>query len=182
VEVIRDYQRSILVGIAIFILLSAVIQPAAAWSFKDKIFPSFAPASTDNKLDKIEEQIDALSEDEKLMKFVNRNMWEQKVRVIECAITEDDELLDTYYIIREEKGSTARIDDAWSGIGNKWTFKPTIKKTEKAIKLLESQELTVNNVLKCILLWISVEKQGVPSINNIIQNSTWLDQFLPSWW
>ena len=71
----------------------------------------------------------------------------------------DDDVIESYYIYRKNKGNPATISTDATGLGNSWTFKPTIKQTQTALKILESESLSVRLVLKCIYLWISVEKE-----------------------
>ena len=176
-------KRVVVITAAILIIFSVTVTPAYAWSFKDIFHSSSADSDYTKKLTGIEEQIGELSGKDKLMEFINRNMWEQKVSVIVIDITEDDVVLKSYYIYRENKGNPATIPTDGKGTGNSWTFKPTIKQTQTALKILESESLSVRLVLKCISLWISVEKEDdVPSIYDIIDESSWIDTFLPKWW
>ncbi|MCK4678980.1 MAG: hypothetical protein KAT48_12670 [Bacteroidales bacterium] len=177
-------KRVVVITAAILIIFSVTVTPAYAWSFKDMFHSSSADRDYTKKLTEIEEQIGELSNDPILMKFINRNMHEQKVRVIVIHITEHDEVVGSYYIYRGDKGDPASISSTdVEGLGNSWTFKPTIRQTQTALKILESESLSVRLVLKCISLWISVEKEDdVPSIYDIIDESSWIDTFLPKWW
>lgn len=176
-------KRVVVITVAILIIFSVTVTPAYAWSFRDIFRSSSADSGQTKKLGEIDTQIWELLENTKLMEFINRNMHEQKVRVIVMHITEDDVVLKSYYIYRGEKGNSANIlPDAEEGLGNSWTFKPTIKQTQTALKILESESLSVRLVLKCIYLWISVEKEDdVPPIDEIIDNSLWIEEFLPKW-
>ncbi|MCK4677799.1 MAG: hypothetical protein KAT48_06690 [Bacteroidales bacterium] len=176
-------KRVVVITAAILIIFSVTVTPAYAWSFKDIFRSSSADTDYTNKLAEIDEQIWELSNDSKLMEFINRNMWEQKVRAIVIDITEGDVVLKSYCIYREKKENPATISTDIKGLGNSWTFKPTIKQTQTGLNILESESLSVRLVLKCISLWISVEKEDdVPSIYEIIENSSWIDTFLPKWW
>ena len=116
----------------------------------------------------------------KVVKFFGDT--DQEVKVIVIDITEDDVVLKSYYIYREKEGNPATISIHATGLGNPWTFKPTIKQTQSALKILESESLSVRLVLKCLYLWISVENENVPPIDDIITNSSWIQEFLPEWW
>ena len=175
-------KRVVVITAAILIIFSVTVTPAYAWSFKDIFHSSSADIDYKKQLDKIDEQIWELSNDTKLMEFINRNMHDQKVKVIVIDITEDDVVLKSYYIYREKEGNPATISIHATGLGNPWTFKPTIKQTQSALKILESESLSVRLVLKCLYLWISVEKENVPPIDDIITNSSWIQEFLPEWW
>ena len=170
------------VAVTVLILLSVTVTPAYAWNFKDIFRSSSADKDPTNKLDKIDKQIWELSENDKLMKFISRNMWEQKVRVVVIDITDDDNVLKSYYIYRGKPGNPANISIDATGLGKPWIFKPTIKQTQTGLRILESESLSVRLVLKCLYLWISVDKENVPSLNKIIDNSSWIDKFLPDWW
>lgn len=176
----RNFRKIIVVAVTMLILLGVTVTPAYAWKFTD-IFESFGVNQDQtNKLDKIDKQIWKLSENDKLMEFINLNMHEQNVRYITIDITEDGEVLESYYIYRGEEGNPAYISSDENNIGNTWTFKPTIKQTQTGLDILKSKTLSVKLVFKCLYLWISVEQENnVPSLDKIIKKSSWISGFLP---
>ena len=180
----RNFRKIIVVAVTVLILLGVTVVPAYAWNFKNIFGSSSAGMDQEDKLIEIEEQIGELSENTKLMKFINLNMHDQSVEVIVIDITEDDKILDSYCIYRGEIGSTADISSCpKDDLSNSWTFRPTIKETQKRLKILESKSLSVGMVLKCLFLWRSVEKaEDVPSIYEIIDKSSWIEEFLPKLW
>jgi hypothetical protein len=153
-----------------------------AWKF-DLLDNLFKKESTSQaQLGAIEGRIDELEKDDILMKFVNRNMWEQNVKVIVIHITDKKDVKASYYILRNKKGTTATIENTMDDRGKKnWIFMPSPKQTRDGLKILEAGELTVDSIASCIDLWITVKTKNVPSIFRIIRRSTWIDTFLPEW-
>jgi len=179
----RNFRKIIVVAVTMFILLGVTVTPAYAWGIENIFKSSSADKDLTGKLDKIDEQIWELSENDKLMKFINLNMWDQNFKVCVIDITEKDHVLKSYYIYREQKGNPATISTVATGLVNSWTFNPTLKQTKTGLKILDSKSLSVQSVLKCLYLWISVEKtEDVPPISKIIEESSWIDGFLPKWW
>jgi len=163
-----------IVTVTILIILNVTVTTAHAWTVGDIFSSSGAGENLNNKLYKIDEQILELSSNSKLMEFINSNMDEQNVKVIVIDITKKDQVLESYYIYRQDEGS-AIIKSDGNGNGNTWTFNPTVRQTQAGLKLLDSESLSAKLVLKCIILWISVEKENnVPSTDKIIQRSSWI--------
>lgn len=179
----RNFRKIIVVAVTLLILLGVTVTPAYAWGIENIFKSSSADKDLTGKLDKIDEQIWELEKDTKVMKFINRNMIEQDFKVFVIDITKDGKVLKSYYIYRGEKGNPATISTVGTDLGNSWTFKPTPKETETGLKILKLKSLSVQSVLKCLYLWISVEKtEDVPPISKIIEESSWIDGFLPKWW
>ncbi len=171
------YSKVVAEFVVILILLSVTAVPASAWGFDlGKLFTSDEDYT--KKLDAIDERVWDVSYDTVLMECINSNMWEQKVKVIVIDITENDEVLESYYIKREKKGDPASILTEVNNQGNAWVFRPTIKQTEKGLDILQSVEFTARLVVRAIVLYIAVDSDG-PSISEIINNSSWLGNYWP---
>ncbi|MCG7849424.1 MAG: hypothetical protein MIO93_09635 [ANME-2 cluster archaeon] len=169
------YRKVVAKFVVILILLSVTVVPASAWGFDvSKLIASDKDYT--KKLADIDNRVEEVSNDTEMMKCINFNMWEQKVKVIVIDITENDKVLKSYYIERGNEGESASISDV-KGNGNAWVFRPTIKQTEKGLDILESNEFSARLVMRAIILYIAVDNDG-PSISKIIKKSSWLEIIL----
>ena len=163
--------------VVILILLSVTAVPASAWGFDlGKLFTGDKDYT--KKLEAIDVRVWEVSDDTELMECINFNMWEQKVKIIVIDITENGELLESYYIVREKKGEPASILTEVNNQGNAWVFRPTVKQTEKGLDILESNKFSARLVMKAIFLYIAVDSDS-PSISEIVSKSSWLGNYWP---
>jgi dsDNA-binding SOS-regulon protein len=172
-------QKLIIAAIGLSILFSVTVTPVYAWknpldfpgkSEKDKYFSK--------ELDTIDEQIWILHENTKLMEFIDLNMEQQDIEVISINITENNEVLASYYVHRGVDGTATITTESDS---SDWVFMPTVKQTNTGLKILQSKKLSTGAIIKCIFLWWSVDNDGVPSLYTIMSKADWIDQFLPKW-
>ena len=112
------------------------------------------------------------------MEFIDLNMEQQNITVISINITENNVTLKSYYVHKGVDG-TAKITTESDSSG--WVFMPTVKQTGTGLKILQSKKLSIGAIIKCIFLLWSVDNDGVPSLDTIINNAEWIDQFLPKW-
>jgi len=169
------YRKAVVKFVVFLILLSVTAVPASAWGFDlSKLITSDKDYT--KKLDDIDDRVWVVASDTELMECINLNMWEQDVEIIVIDITENDEVLKSYYIVRGEKGSPASISIAVDNLDNAWEFTPTIKQTKKGLNILESKKFSAGLVMRAIVLYIAVDSNG-SDISEIISKSSWLGNY-----
>ena len=136
------------------------------------------------KLNEITLKKELLSENFRVMKFINSNMFDQGVDTVKISIINNDEILETYYVIRgKNKGSTASIvktlpDDT----GILWTFKPTVdqaldglNQASNGLYILEQKKKSrlevFSAVTRALYLYFTVDNENVPPLNELITKS-----------
>jgi len=166
----------------IFMLIVLFIGSAQAWPSLNLL------RSDDNgiseKLNEINLKKELLSENLRVMKFINSNMYDQGVDAVEISIKNRGEILETYYVVRgKNKGSTASIvktlpDDT----GILWTFKPTVdqaldglNQASNGLYILEQKKKSrlevFSAVTRALYLYFTVDNENVPPLNELITKS-----------
>jgi len=90
--------------------------------------------------------------------------------------------VETFYIVRNDRAKQIAIiiDDYYKGDdGSLWTFYPKEGHTIDALDMLLDYDLTDSNVIHMGILAILVDKDNVPGITEIINNSPWASGYLP---
>jgi len=119
----RDY---ILRFTVIFMLLVLFTGSVQAWKSID--FFGQDDNSVSDKLKEIVLKKELFSENVRVMKFINSNMFDQGVDTVEISIQNNGQIVDTYYLIRgKNKGSKASlVQSIPDDTGILWKFKPTV--------------------------------------------------------
>ena len=178
---IRHSMIKLTVTILLLILLAGSAY-ALSWN---KIFgPDESGIS--EKLTKIDHKVNQLAENKRVMKFINSNMFDQNVDAVKVSIKEDDAILKTYYIMRGKKNGVAIVtENAPETWGVTWKFYPTVSQSINGLDLaIEGLSLYYQSprtvvvksamaiiVLKAYFLYVSVEKENLPTLDEIIKNS-----------
>ena len=172
------------------VIISAVITllsvHALAWSWSS-IFGADSNGDSD-KLIEIESKVSSLSGNNQIMGFINSNMFDQDVETIEIFIHNNtDQIIKIYYVTRakDRKGLASLNETAPLMKGVTWTFKPDIDQTvdgldqaESNLWALEKTEFSISEksglaytIFKALYLYEDIEKENVPSLNDIIKKS-----------
>ena len=174
----RHSMIKLTVAILLLILLAG---SAYAWSW---IGPDESGIS--EKLTEIDHKVDQLAENKRVMKFINSNMFDQNVDAVKVSIKEDDAILKTYYIMRGKKNGVAIVtENAPETWGVTWKFYPTVSQSIDGLELaIEGLSIYYQRprtevaksaraiiVLKAYFLYFSVEKEDLPSLDEIIKYS-----------
>jgi hypothetical protein len=176
------------------------------------LITTIVPASAANNLEEIDEWVcDFANGDDypNMTRFMAQNIDEQGPELIAVEIIKNpsfsfwkkNEVIRTYYIEQDRNGvkisspdsvisSNCDDIDPWTGNDPDWTFRPTISESEKGIGIIifcencmqHRRSQLVHNVWKMLRLWMTVENDGVPTVTQLIINSSWLNRFLPNWW
>lgn len=163
-------------------LIALFTGSAQAWSSL-KLFGADDNSASD-KLKEINLKKELLSENMRVMKFINSNMFDQGVDTVEISIKNDNHILETYYVVRgKNMGSTASIvqippDDT----GILWKFKPTVDQAldgldqvSNGLFILEQKKKSKFEVLsvvtRALYLYFTVDNQNVPPLNELITKS-----------
>ena len=178
---IRHSMIKLTVTILLLILLAGSAY-ALSWN---KIFgPDESGIS--EKLTEIDHKVDQLAENKRVMKFINSNMFDQNVDAVKVSIKEDDAILKTYYIMRGKKNGVAIVtENAPETWGVTWKFYPTVSQSINGLDLaIEGLSIYYQRprtevaksaraiiVLKAYFLYFSVEKEDLPSLDEIIKYS-----------
>ncbi|TFH42309.1 MAG: hypothetical protein E4G94_06505 [ANME-2 cluster archaeon] len=189
------FSKPLAFGIALIIFLGIII----------------VPASAANDLEEIDEWVCDFANGDypNMTRFMALNMEDQGPDLIAVEIIKNPafsflkkkpDVIRTYYV--EKVGDGVEISspdfvvtsncvhiDNLGEIEPNWTFRPTIRETQRGIDILifcetcmqHKRTKLVSNVWKMLRLWISVEKEEVPTVDDLILNSSWLGRFLPNW-
>ena len=177
--------RHSMIKLTVAILLLILLAGSAYALSWNKIFgPDESGIS--EKLTEIDHKVDQLAENKRVMKFINSNMLDQKVDTVEVSIKEDDAILKTYYIMRGKKNGVAIVtENAPETWGVTWKFYPTVSQSIDGLELaIEGLSIYYKRprtavaksaraiiVLKAYFLYFSVEKEDLPSLDEIIKYS-----------
>ena len=125
-----------------------------------------------------------LGENTQVMKFINSNMFDQGVDVVEISIKNDNEILKTYYIRRVENnnGIASIAEIAPENINVVCKFKPEFSQALDGLDLaadgliiLEQSNRSTFDVtikaLKGVQLYYTVENENVPPFSELVNNS-----------
>jgi len=170
--------------IIIYAVLAILSGQAFAWSWN--IFDS-KDNSVPVKLNDIQSRVTSLSRNQIMMKYLNSNMFDQGVETIEISIRDDDHILKNYYLVRaaDKKEPAILKETPQDNKGVTWTFRPGIDEVKRGLDLAEDNlwvlEKTqfstyeksglVYSILKGYYLYSNIEKENVPSLNEIIKKS-----------
>jgi len=168
------YRNVVAKFVVILIFLGVTAVPASAWGFG---WGYSSPNDDTKKLEAIDDRVWVVSDTE-MMKCINFNMREQGVEVIVIDITENGDILESYYIVSGEEGASASILTELNNLDGAWEFTPTIKQTKKGLDILQSKKISSGLVMRAIFLYIAVDSDG-PKISKIIDKSSWLDNYWP---
>jgi len=172
----RDLILKITVIFMLFVLFTGSAQAKNFFGQNDNSAPE--------KLKEIVLKKELLSENVRVMKFINSNMFDQGVDTVEISIQNNGQTLETYYIVRNKnKGGTAYIvqsipDDT----GILWKFKPTVDQglygldlASNGLQILEQKKKSKLDVLsavtRSIYLYFTVKNENVPTLNELITKS-----------
>jgi len=175
----RDY---ILRFTVIFMLLVLFTGSVQAWKSID--FFGQDDNSVSDKLKEIVLKKELFSENVRVMKFINSNMFDQGVDTVEISIQNNGQIVDTYYLIRgKNKGSKASlVQSIPDDTGILWKFKPTVdqaldglNQASNGLSILEQKKKSklevLNAVTRTLYLYFTVENQNVPPLNELITKS-----------
>ena len=195
----KFFSKPLAFGIALIIFLGMIIVPASAandleeideWvcDFANGDYPNMNRFMAQN----IEDQKPSLIAVE-IIKNPAFSFLKKKPDVIRTYYVEKVgdgvEISSPDFVVTSNCDHIVHIDDL-EEIEPDWTFRPTISETQRGINILifcetcmqHKRTQLVSNVWKMLRLWISVEKDGVPTVDELILNSSWLEDFLPNWW
>jgi len=169
------YRNVVAKFVVFLILLSVTAVPASAgglgWGY-------LSPSDDTKKLKAIDDRVWVIIDTE-MMKCINFNMREQEVEVIVIDITENGDVLKSYYIVSGEEGAPASILTELNNLDGAWEFTPTIKQTKKGLDILQSNKFSPGLVMRAIFLYIAVDNNNGPDILCIIDKSSWLGNYWP---
>jgi hypothetical protein len=166
---------------AFFALIILSIGPASAWFWNDWFGSNY---NVSDELNEIDMRADLLGENTQVMKFINSNMFDQGVDVVEISIKNDNEILKTYYIMRAEnkKGIASIAEIAPENMNVVWKFKPGFNQALDGLDLaadgliiLEQSNRSTFDVtikaLKGLQLYYTVENENVPPFSELVNKS-----------
>ncbi|MDD5617432.1 MAG: hypothetical protein PHH85_14675 [Candidatus Methanoperedens sp.] len=179
----KNINRTLILKITV-ILIFIVLFTGTAQAWSSLSLFGAEKNSVSEKLKELNLKKESLSENMRVMKFINSNMFDQGVDTVEISIKNDDRILETYYVVRgKNKGSSASIvkklpDDT----GILWKFKPTIdqaldglNQASNGLHILEEKKKSkfkiFSAVTKALYLYFTVEKENVPTLNELITKS-----------
>lgn len=172
--------------IVVLVLLSVTATPAFGWPL-NFFTNSNEVKDLDERLDDIDSQVQIISEDGKIMRFGNLNMWDQDISIIVVQIMNNKEVKKSYYIQRNDEGESATISSDYSHYISEdvWLFKPTVEEAEAALVIYNSRKVTYDNIINSIRLIKSIENENVPKVKTLIDNmseTTWnkITKYLPN--
>ncbi|MDO8726479.1 MAG: hypothetical protein Q7J35_10465 [Candidatus Methanoperedens sp.] len=139
--------------------------------------------SASEKLNEINLKKELFSENLRVMKFINSNMYDHGVDTVEISIRNKNKILETYYIVRGKKGSTASIVQSLpDDTGILWKFNPTIdqaldglNQASNGLYILEQKKKSrlevFSAVTRALYLYFTVDNENVPPLNELITKS-----------
>ena len=154
------------------------------------IAPAAAGKGDKQSIKIIDEKLELIDEDPIINSFLYDRMLEYnnsegieavKIVVIKGHWWRGKKVVKTFYIVRNDTASGIDIVDIYTGDDDLWTFYPNIGQTIGALNVLLSHESTVSNVIRMGIRAILVDKENVPGITEIINNSKWASDNLPEW-
>ncbi len=176
----ENYKKKFIAVVLLFIVLSGTVN---AWSFTN--FLGNEKNSYSDKLKEIEQRTNSFNENERVMRFINKNMFDQGVDTIQISIKNDKQIVKTYFIIRNTNKNDAAllVEKVPDDMGIVWKLKPTVDQaldgliqTSAALTLYNKKDRSKLEVsttlLKGLYLYINIDKVNVPSIKELIQRST----------
>ena len=141
--------------------------------------------SYSDKLKEIEQRTNSFNENERVMRFINKNMFDQGVDTIQISIKKDKKIVKTYFIIRNPNKNDAAllVENVPDDMGIVWKLNPTVDQAldgliqaSAALSLYNKKDRSKLEVsttlLKGLYLYINVDREKVPSIKELIQRST----------
>ncbi|MCK4733539.1 MAG: hypothetical protein KAT65_13890 [Methanophagales archaeon] len=174
--------------IVLLFVIGTTIAPAAAWNGDNKSIKS------------IDEKLELIDEDPIINSFLYNRMSEYneeggieavKIVVIKGSWWSEKKEVKTFYVVRNDTGEQIDIvdEDDYAGDDTElWTFYPNIGRTIKALDMIIScfeDRMTYKKAVRCLvglgILTVTVDKDNVPSITEIINNSPWASSYLPDW-
>ncbi len=169
--------RVFLVCVLVF---TAGVSPAVAFGFFD-LFHKDKGDDDVKKLAELESQILSLNDRPGLMKFINLNMDDQGVWLVEIVIRSGSEEY-VYYLVRNSTSRyglavVSRSRPEKEGDGVVWRLYPTVGQTEEGLRLLEEKHLSAGLVLEAVLLYRRVEGDNLPTLGEFVANSSWLGKY-----
>lgn len=175
----RSFMMKITVIFMLFILFTGTVH-AFPWS---NFFGS-DDSNISEKLKEIELKSESLTENKRVMKFINYNMFDQGVDTVEISIKNENQVLKKYYLVRAEdvKGTASFTESVPDHTGVLWKFKPTVDQAldgldqaSEGLFILDKRDRSTldvaTRVMKALYLYLTVEKENVPSLNVIIEKS-----------
>lgn len=144
------------------------------------ITPAIAKTPGD-RLEQIDDRVWALNANNEFREVIAKNMLEQGVDFIIIQIMHGNKEKAAYYLQHDHLVIISDSEPEIPEESSVWILKPTIKQTERGLEIFESEKLTVEVVLKALFLCLIVETEGFPDIDTLINNSSWIEEYLPDW-
>ncbi|MCX9084571.1 MAG: hypothetical protein OIN87_07240 [Candidatus Methanoperedens sp.] len=165
----------------VFILLAGSV---SALSFNT--FFGSGSDTLSKQLIEIDQKVNLISGNDRIMKFINinMNMKNKNVDTIVISIKENKKIVTSYYIIRAKNINDAAVVTKTppKKMGTVWNFNPNARQSidglnlaQQGVSLYDQHPRSRSDItfflLKGYFLYISVPSQNVPSMSQIIQNS-----------
>lgn len=167
----------------IFMLFLLFTGTANAWAWGDLFGLDDNNALV--KLQEIEQKKEALTENMRVMRFINSNMFDEGVDTVEISVKNKDQILKTYYIIRAKNRTDppSVVESIPDQPGVLWKFRPTVDQALKGLDqasngllILDQKEKSKSEVvifvLNALYLYYTVENENLPSLSEIIKKSS----------
>jgi len=166
-----------------FLLFVLSVESVYAWSWSGLLDSDDGNIS--EKLKEIDLKVQSFTENKRVMKFINSNMFDEGVDTVEISIKNKGQIIKTYYIVRAEKRTEAPsiVENIPDQSGVMWKFRPTIDQAldgldlaSDSLLILEQKEKSklevVGVALDALYMYYTVESENLPPLNEIIQKSS----------
>ena len=174
--------RNIICKMTIVLILYMIfISSAQAFTMSDL----FGSKNNSEKLKYIDVKVESISGNMRLMKFINSNMFDQGVEIIGIYITDNDNILRTYYVVRaKDKSGAASIKKDVPEEKGLWIFKPDVDQSIKGLDLAEEGFYLYDNrhsletkskipyfLLRTLILYSGTDNENIPSLSEMVEKS-----------
>lgn len=169
---------------ALLLVVGTAIASADAYKIHSKPAGDAGANGKAGELKIIYEKLEAIDEDPIINSFLYDCMVEEEIDAAKIVVMNgrwfSAKEVNTFYVVRNDTLQQIDIRERYEDDdGSLWTFYPKIRQTKTALKVLQSREVTGYNLICLGILGVMVDRENVPEIAKIVDNSSWASSNLP---